>query len=193
MNYKEWLENELSLAKKAESADGGDNDDPALHWALSVLDAAEELALTFMDQSHSGASAHATIQIFNKLADWKPITPLTGEDSEWKGLDELTGDESGSFQNKRDFGLFKRFEDGKFIGYSYNYSHVIVNEDDIWDLEKGYATSPGYIPDNCDGANKYFYKKRELKKEIDSKITFPFVPHTEYYKWDFEAEEFVKV
>lgn len=34
-------------------------------------------------QGHSGGSAAATIQLFNRLARRLPLTPLTGADDEW--------------------------------------------------------------------------------------------------------------
>ncbi len=38
---------------------------------------------TYTAYGHSGGSAEATLGIFNKLANHKPLTPLTGEDDEW--------------------------------------------------------------------------------------------------------------
>lgn len=52
-------------------------------------------------------------ELFNRLAKWEPITPIYGTE------------------------LFKNFDgNGNLIGYSYNDSLIIINENDIWDFEK---------------------------------------------------------
>lgn len=70
-------------------------------------DAALELIKVFADQGHSGCSAGMTMQLFSKLADFKPIVPLTLKDDEWNDI----GDET--FQNKRNSAVFKKGKDGK--------------------------------------------------------------------------------
>lgn len=42
-----------------------------------------ELIEVFAKQGHSGCSASMVVSIFQKLANYQTITPLTGEDSEW--------------------------------------------------------------------------------------------------------------
>jgi hypothetical protein len=58
---------------------------------------------TFTAYGHSGGSAEQTLQLFTRLANHKPLTPLTGEDDEW--ADTTTG--YGLLQNKRCFNVFK--------------------------------------------------------------------------------------
>ena len=41
------------------------------------------LLAVFENAGHSGSSAPYTINLFSKLASFKPIAPLTGEDWEW--------------------------------------------------------------------------------------------------------------
>jgi len=66
-----------------------------------VCDNLLELLEAFSGQGHSGSSAPYVINLFERLAKFEPISPLTGEDSEWNN----TGD--GLFQNNRDGEVFK--------------------------------------------------------------------------------------
>ena len=56
---------------------------------------------------NSGISAGYARNSLVKLLDFKPITPLTGEDSEWN---DSTDD---SFQNKRNSSVFKNKKTGE--------------------------------------------------------------------------------
>lgn len=60
-----------------------------------------ELVETFVGQGHSGMSAPMVVALFEKVALYKPLGPLTGEDSEWTDIG------SGTFQNKRCNHVFK--------------------------------------------------------------------------------------
>jgi hypothetical protein len=55
----------------------------------------------FSEEGHSGFSGQYALNILTKLLDFKPLTPLTGEDDEWN----LVGD--GHWQNKRCSSVFK--------------------------------------------------------------------------------------
>ena len=55
----------------------------------------------FAEEGHSGFSASYAINILTKLMEFKPLSPLTGEDDEWN----LVGD--GHWQNKRCSSVFK--------------------------------------------------------------------------------------
>lgn len=59
---------------------------------------------TFASAGHTGFTASYTLGILNKLLNWKPISPLTGDDSEWK---KLNMDESLCYQNLRCPAVFK--------------------------------------------------------------------------------------
>lgn len=68
-----------------------------------------ELMEVFAKQGHSGMSASIVADLFQKLANHKPLGPITGKDEEWILLgysNEL------KYQNKREYGLFK-YSDGK--------------------------------------------------------------------------------
>lgn len=62
----------------------------------------------FSLEGHSGLSASYAISVLNKLLNFEPLGPLTGEDSEWLKID--FGPEI-KYQNKRCSSVFKR-EDG---------------------------------------------------------------------------------
>jgi len=46
-------------------------------------DAVMDLIQLFADQGHSGHSAYLTRELFNKLANWDVLSPLTDDPSEW--------------------------------------------------------------------------------------------------------------
>ncbi len=66
-----------------------------------VAQAVMELIEKFSNQNHSGFSSRSTIEIFHKLSQFHPLTPLTGEDGEWVEIGK------NFFRNKRCSGIFK--------------------------------------------------------------------------------------
>ena len=60
-----------------------------------------KLLEVFADEGHSGSSAPYAVRLFEKLARFEPIVPLSGDDSEWNDV----GD--GVYQNKRCSHVFK--------------------------------------------------------------------------------------
>ena len=64
-------------------------------------EATMRLIRVFATEGHSGFSASLAIKLFEKLARFEPITPLTGNDDEWVGVS------SGLFQNRRCSTVFK--------------------------------------------------------------------------------------
>lgn len=75
-----------------------------------IGDAVLELIEVFAKQGHSGHSAPMVVSIFQKLANYQTITPLTGEDSEWNNVSGLT---DNTFQNNRNSAVFKNGKDGR--------------------------------------------------------------------------------
>lgn len=57
----------------------------------------------FEEEGHSGASAQYALSMLGKLLSFKPLSPLTGEDSEWN----LISEEDACYQNKRCPHVFK--------------------------------------------------------------------------------------
>ena len=68
-----------------------------------------KLIKVFAEEGHSGFSAGMAVTLFEKLARFEPLGPLTGEDSEWNEVGVSDGD--GLLQNNRCSHVFKR--DGK--------------------------------------------------------------------------------
>jgi len=60
-----------------------------------------ELVKVFAEQGHSGMSASLVRGLFARVANYEPLSPLTGEDDEWNDV----GD--GLFQNRRCSHVFK--------------------------------------------------------------------------------------
>lgn len=82
--------------------------------AKAILDLIE----LFAAQGHSGFTAPYTVNTFKRLAMFKPLTPLTGEDSEWNEIG------TGLYQNKRYGAVFKE-KDGRV----YNSEGKIFTDD----------------------------------------------------------------
>ncbi len=94
----EWAKRELDYAGFKE-----DSEDEMNAWMRKDI---LQLLEVFAEQGHSGFSASYAINLFQTLASWKPLTPLTGDDSEWM---EVGPD---VWQNKRASNVFKG-EDGR--------------------------------------------------------------------------------
>lgn len=76
---------------------GNFKDDMQAAICADILD----LLNLFSKQGHSGLSGSYALNMFNRLVDFKAITPLTGEDWEWTHVaDNL-------WQNKRCSSVFK--------------------------------------------------------------------------------------
>ena len=71
-----------------------------------------QLLRVFSSQGHSGTTAPYAVDVFRKLAMFKPLGPLTGEDWEWQDVSH-NYDGKPVFQNKRYSQVFKHGENGK--------------------------------------------------------------------------------
>lgn len=67
-----------------------------------------ELVKTFSKQGHSGFSAHTTLQIFNEVVNYRPLTPIGKTKGEWIDVTDMTADGKGMWQNKRRGTTFSR-------------------------------------------------------------------------------------
>lgn len=65
-------------------------------------DAVMKMIKVFADEGHSGMSAGLAISIFQKVASFEPLTPLTGADDEWMEVSDDT------FQNVRCSHVFRK-------------------------------------------------------------------------------------
>lgn len=100
MNYEDFAKREF-LALGYAPVDQLKDDDPN-KW---IQEGTLELLKVFSGQGHSGFSAAYAIETFSKLASFKPLSPLTGEDSEWNDISEMSG--RPMWQNNRYSSVFK--------------------------------------------------------------------------------------
>lgn len=99
-----------------------------------------DLIELFDSQGHSGFSAPYVINAFGRLAMFKPLSPLTGEDDEWNDV----GD--GLLQNKRYSAVFKEKD-----GTAYNIEGKVFSDDgEVWYTNRDSrvnVTFPYVVPD----------------------------------------------
>ena len=123
----------------------------------------------FANEGHSGFSASYAISILTKLLDFKPLTPLTGEDEEWHEVSERMG--SKCWQNKRA-------------------SHVFKDETGAYDID-GKVFWEWAKSHNDDGslsgeAHKSYYTCRDSRVPV----TFPYVvPEKPIYEYRYSDAE----
>lgn len=107
----------------------------------------------FSAEGHSGFSAPYAIDLFSKLASFKPITPLTGEDWEWTEVDEIDGP---LWQNKRASNVFK-------------------NKDGAYDID-GIVFYDWYTEEETGKQYKSYYTNYKSRVPV----TFPYTPTITY-------------
>ena len=107
----------------------------------------------FAGEGHSGSSAPYAINMFSKLAAFKPLVPLTGEDWEWNEV----GD--GVYQNRRCSHVFKQAD--RFDGQPYDIDAVV-----FWEWFKS---------EDGEMCKSYFSGSDSFRP-----IAFPYTPRTEY-------------
>ena len=98
------MSNLLKHAERELSLIGYDGKDEYNNMAKAAI---MELLATFANQRHSGFSANYVTDVFNKLARFETLSPLTGEDNEWNDVTEMSGDRKTLFQNNRNSAVFK--------------------------------------------------------------------------------------
>ena len=69
----------------------------------------------FANEGHSGFSASYAINILTRLLDFKPLTPLTGEDDEWS--EELAEDEDVPAEEDAE----AEFNPSDWVGFEVSY------------------------------------------------------------------------
>ena len=144
MGTKEYGRKELERIGYFKEGDDPYND--------TVANAILELLEVFDNQGHSGFSAPYVADMFHRLAMFKPVSPLTGEDDEWNDI----GD-GGSLQNKRYSAVFK----GK-DGTAYNIQGKVFTDDgEVWYTSRDSrvnVTFPYVVPDKPE----YVYRNKEV-------------------------------
>ena len=119
-------------------------------WATkAILDLIE----LFASQGHSGFTAPYVVNAFSRLAMFKPLSPLTGEDDEWNEV------EDGLFQNKRYSAVFKDKD-----GTAYNCEGKVFTDDgEVWYTSRDSrvnVTFPYVVPDKPE----FVYRNKEENK-----------------------------
>lgn len=127
----------VSFAKSEFKLLGWDNTDDKMQKEIckNLID----LLSVLSKQGHSGFSIGYVLNLFNKLANFTPISPLTGEDSEWNDCGTYKandGEEITIFQNNRCSTVFKDSKDSR----AYD-----INLDTLNDSGKKYISFP-YTP-----------------------------------------------
>lgn len=84
-----------------------------------------ELMKKFAAQGHSGFSAHLTLDIFTKLANFKNLTPIGTTKDEWFAHGMM--DNRELWQNKRNCELFS-YDGGKTYYNVNNKDEIFTNE-----------------------------------------------------------------
>lgn len=97
MSLVEHAERELKLAGLFD-----DNSD----YGGMLGDAVLKMVKIFAEEGHSGCSAHLAIDIFNKLARFKTLTPLTDNPDEWMDIADAYGGTPGTWQSRRQGSCF---------------------------------------------------------------------------------------
>jgi len=148
------MSNLLKHAERELSLIGYDGKDEYNNMAKAAI---MELLATFANQRHSGFSASYVTDIFNKLARFETLSPLTGENNEWNDVTEMSGDRKTLFQNNRNSAVFK--DD---TGCYYIRAIVWVEDDDNTytnNKSRGYIKSFPFTP-------KTFYVKVDKDNNI---------------------------
>jgi hypothetical protein len=126
--------------------DESDND---YRYQKMINNAVMELMEKFYDQGHSAFSASVTASLFNKLAKNKPLSPLTGDDSEWG--DEI--DYDNCQQNVRCYSVFRKNRDNST---AYDIDRFAFSDDD--------------------GRSWFSAGLLEEDLNLDNSVTFPYTP-----------------
>ena len=119
-----------------------------------------KLLEVFDGEGHSGSSAPYAINLFEKLAKFEPVAPLTGEDWEWTNVSEYGGGNNGIlYQNKR-------------------CGHVFKDDDGAYDMD-GVIFWEWFTDKETGEKFKSYFTGRESRVPV----TFPYTPKREYKEW----------
>ena len=130
-----------------------------------------ELLTVFSNEGHSGSTAPYTIDLFQRLAMFKPIAPLTGEDWEWTEVSETMG--SKCWQNKRCSSVFKD-ENGECYD---------IDGKVFWEWAMPYEGREPFEP------YKSYYTCRESSVPVNFPYTVPDKPEYVYRHSDAEPQQ----
>lgn len=146
MSLLSYAENELDIIGMKEDSP----DEINVMMRKHILHMVKE----FSDEGHSGFSGRYALSVLTKLLDFKPLTPLTGEEDEW----HLVGD--GHWQNKRCSSVFKGVD-----GSCYDIDGKVY-----WEWAKSYDDDGNEV-----GEHKSYYHGYGCS----TPVTFPYTPPKE--------------
>lgn len=89
-----------------------------------IADNVLELLQVVADQGHTNHTVKYMLGVFNRLVNYKPLTPLTGDDDEWEHFVWLDADEE---QNKRYGAVFRHNHDNST---AYNIEAVLFKDNE---------------------------------------------------------------
>ena len=138
MNLVSYAESELNKILKT------CKDSESLNTEKKINDNILNIVKLFAEQHHTGLTAHYCINILMKLLNYRPLSPLTGNEDEWL---ELNIDENIVAQNIRCPEVFKDSQ-----GRSYITTGKVFSEDEghTWFTNKDskvYIEFPYEVPD----------------------------------------------
>lgn len=117
MSLMEWAKREVEMMVKKEREAEGVNASE-FSYGGACYESALKAFNSLCEDGHSGMSIGFTKQILNRLIDGKPLSPLTGEDSEWNDINCYWGGDVKRYQNNRQSSVFKYvYADGR-VEYS---------------------------------------------------------------------------
>lgn len=154
MNMKEWAKNEIELFSKANT-----KVDSEFNYAESCAESALKAFDSVFDNDNTGYSFNNVKELFCRLIDGKPLTPIEDSCDEWEFFKEDKCNNS-IFRAKRMSGLFK-FVDNKTGKVTYKDINRVV----IYDKK----------------TKTYSYNETELFKEQIPEITMPYLPENDPY------------
>lgn len=121
-----------------------------------------DMIVLFDSEDHSGMSAGMTISLFTRLANFQPLTPLTGDADEWAVCEDDPDTGVVQWQNKRRSSVFRKTDaNGKVLEvYDINAECLVdTMEDDYVGLLKTPVTFPYSPPSQM---------KRVLRSSVES-------------------------
>lgn len=122
----EWAEKEIEIACKRENPNKKKGE---FDYGCAYYESALKALKSLEEDGHSGFSISITKNILNRLIEWKPLTPINGDEDEWKFSYYNEKNKYYCYQNKRMSSLFKDvYEDGT-IKYSDNNRVIMVDVD----------------------------------------------------------------
>ena len=129
MNLSEWAEREIDLACKKENPNwDGKSFDYGCSCYLSALKAYKVM----LEDGHSGFSWGLTVDIFDRLANNMPLTPIEDTEDIWEETSILPDPAERSYQCKRMHSLFKDVHsDGTIKYHDVNRSYGIVDGENV--------------------------------------------------------------